>query len=126
MRVDRDADRQAVRFALLILLFALAAGLAVYAVDGMLLAPALPAAALVGLGVVVLAHRRPRTAAPLAAPAVGSGLPPGVDRRDRRCGRPRPTCVDSAAAWKRTWWERGVTVPELGRVVACDRRRRAP
>lgn len=52
-----DGDRQVVRFALVTLVLALLGGIAVYLADGMVLAPALPAAALLALGAVVLAHR---------------------------------------------------------------------
>lgn len=115
---DVDEDWQAVRFALLILLFALPAGLAVYAVDGMVLAAALPAAALVALGIVVLVHRRPSVSAPLlprVEPAQAPVHPPppvddapGVRAAEAHLRRQQ-------AAWKVTWWVRDLAVPALDR-----------
>ncbi len=107
-----DADWQAVRFALLILLFALPAGLLVYAVDGMVLAAALPAAALVALGVVVFVHRPlVRPAPPARAEAVAPDVAVPVDEA------PAVRAAEAhlrrqQAGWKVTWWERGEPVPQ--------------
>lgn len=107
----RAADRQAVRFALVILVLALAGGIAVYAADGSVLAPALPALALVALGGVVAAHRRPSR--PEAAPgpqleAVAADVDPGPAQRAAEAHLRR-----HQAAWKLMWWERGEAVPDL-------------
>lgn len=110
---DADADRQAIRFALLVLVPALVAGIVVHVVDGLWLASALPAAALVLVGIVVLVHRR-------SPEVLGAGP---VTRPDP------PASVDDApavraagahlrrqqAAWKVSWWERRVPVPDLDR-----------
>lgn len=115
---EADADRQAVRFALVILLLALPAGVAVHVVDGTWLASALPAAALLALGVVVLLHRRrggPASAdvedGPLPQPAVDDS--PAVRAAEAHLRRQQ-------AAWKLAWWERGEPVPELGRWSAAS------
>jgi len=111
----RDADRQAVRFALVILVLALAGGVAVFLADGLVLAPALPAVALVALGGVVLAHRRPAAAEPEpvgvvadvpAHAAVDVDAAPAVRAAEAHLRRQR-------AAWKLVWWERSAPVPDL-------------
>jgi hypothetical protein len=113
----RDADRQAVRFALVILVLALAGGVAVFLADGLVLAPALPAVALVALGGVVLAHRRPAAAEPEPEPvgvaadvpahaAVDVDAAPAVRAAEAHLRRQR-------AAWKLVWWERSGSVPDL-------------
>jgi hypothetical protein len=111
----RDADRQAVRFAFVILVLALAGGVAVFLADGLVLAPALPAVALVALGGVVLAHRRPAAAEPEpvgvaadvpAHAAVDVDAAPAVRAAEAHLRRQR-------AAWKLVWWERSAPVPDL-------------
>lgn len=117
---DPDADRQAVGFALVVLLLALPAGIAVYVVDGILLAPTLPAAALIGLGAVVLAHRRPVEPAP-GGVATASGIGRADDDEHPLAGLDDSPAVRAAeahlrrqlAAWKMSWWERDEAVPDL-------------
>lgn len=109
------ADRQALRFALVILVLAQIGGAAVYAVDGDLLAIAAPAGALVVVAGIVLAHRRP---VPVAVRAAASPAPvePEVATVDP-VGPPGSPAVRAAeahlrrqqAAWKLAWWERGLT-----------------
>jgi hypothetical protein len=108
-----SADRQAVRFALVILLLALPAGVAVYLADGLVLAPALPAAALVALGVVVLVHRqpsRPQVGAPVGPEPDGPPLDVEASPTVRTA---RAHLRRQEAAWKVAWWERDLAVPEL-------------
>lgn len=108
-----SADRQAVRFALVILLLALPAGVAVYLADGLVLAPALPAAALVALGVVVVVHRqpsRPQVGAPVEAEPGGPPLDVEASPTVRTA---RAHLRRQEAAWKVAWWERDLAVPEL-------------
>jgi hypothetical protein len=108
----RDADRQAVRFALAILVPALIGGIAVHLADGLVLASALPAAALVALAAVVLGHRRPSTAEPTLVPEgprcdpVDVGDAPVVRAAEAHLRRQR-------AAWKLSWSERDEPVPDL-------------
>lgn len=109
------ADRQALRFALVILVVSQVAGAAVYVVDGDLLAVSAPAVALVVVAGIVLAHRRPlpgrdRPAAlrPPADPVgdavvepTGPPLSPAVRAAEAHLRRQQ-------AAWKLAWWERGL------------------
>lgn len=119
---EAQADWQAVRFSLLILLFALPAGLAVWAVDGTVVAAVLPAAALVALGVVVLVHQPRDAPAPTDEPAPANDraqVPvddaPAVRTAEAHLRRQQAT-------WKVTWWERGEPVPDLDRWSALTDR----
>jgi hypothetical protein len=109
------ADRQALRFALVILVLAQLAGAAVYAVDGDLLAVAAPAVALVVVASIVLAHRRPlpQRRRPVVPPASAE---PGAGDAAEAVGLPGSPAIRAAeahlrrqqAAWKLAWWERGL------------------
>lgn len=116
------ADRQAIRFALVILVLAQVGGLAVFVADGDRYAAALPAGALLALGAVVAFHRWPRhprsasaaaapvTTGPVAAPsalvAVDRSASPTVRAAEAHLRRQR-------AAWKVAWWARGLPVPPV-------------
>ena len=107
-------DRQAVRFSLAILVPALVGGIAVYLVDGTLLAPALPAIALAALGTVVLTHRRSREAVPGPAPAPSDPASVTVEVDDSPAVRAAEAHLRrQRAAWKLVWWEREASVPDL-------------
>lgn len=111
---DRVADRHAIRFSLAILVPALAGGIAVHLADDFLLAPALPAAALVLVAAVALTHRGGRDVPP-AGTAPASGDPsPGAD--DVGAG-PVVRAAEAhlrrrQADWKVLWWERQAPVPD--------------
>lgn len=125
-----DADRAAVRFAVAILVPALAGGAAVYVADGTLLAVAAPAVSLAGVVAVALAHHPRRYAG--AASSEGAS---GHDRRTvtdpppARAGAvaevPASPAVRAAeahlrrqeAAWKVAWWERGLAPVDVGRWI---------
>lgn len=111
------ADRQAIRFALVILLLAQLGGLAVFLVDGDLFALVVPAVALVGLAVVVVIHHRPHAEEPRATgeldgqpatPPAPVRLPPSPAVRAAEAHLRR-----QQAAWKVAWWERGLTPPPV-------------
>lgn len=109
-----EEDRRSVRFSLAILLPALAGGIAVYVIDGLVVAVAAPAVALVVLGVVVLAHRRPTADAQAehadrdapAATTDGVADGPAVRAAEAHLRRQQ-------AAWKLLWWELEEQVPDL-------------
>lgn len=111
-----DADRQTVRFALVILVLAQLGGLAVFVAAGDLLAPAVPAVALVGLAAVVLRHRKPASvdvggsatpaALAAAAPSPPIHVPPSAAVRAAEAHLRR-----QRAAWKVAWWEQGREPP---------------
>lgn len=121
-----DADRGAVRFALVVLALAQVGGTAVYVADGLLLAAALPAAAIVGVLGVVLAHRRPpsprhpdrdRIRPTFVHGAAEAALDAGSEQ-----GSPGSPAVRAAeahlrrqlAAWKLAWWERDLPPADVG------------
>jgi hypothetical protein len=124
---DPHADRDAVRFALVILAAAQVGGIAVYVADGLLLAAALPAAAILGVVGVALAHRpgpadrrTPGSVPPDREPSpTDTGHPAGA-----RAGEPGgpPPAVRAAeahlrrqqAAWKLAWWERELPPAQVG------------
>lgn len=116
-----DADRQAVRFALAILVPAQLAGIAVYVVDRTLLAVVAPAAGLVVvLALAGAARARPAPERPPVA--IGRPEPDGDDERPAPSARRSPGATPPApvvraaeahlrrqqAAWKLAWWERGL------------------
>lgn len=109
-----DDDHRSVRFAFVILALALPAGLAVYVVDGILLAAVLPGLALVALGAVVLAHRRPVASPPAGrAAAVAPGVEPADVEHSPAVRAAEAHLRRQQAAWKLSWWERGRSVPDL-------------
>ena len=116
-RAEVVADRQTIRFALVILVLAQLGGLAVFVVGGDLIAAVVPALALIGLAGVVLTHHRPHTeergaggddaAAPASIPApVHLPSSPAVRAAEAHLRRQQ-------AAWKVAWWERGLTPPPV-------------
>lgn len=131
-----DADRNAVRFALVVLAFAQLGGAAVYLADGLLLAAALPAISIVGVLAVALGHRTPRpapavTAQPqpepqpdpeldvVRAPAIGAiraapGEGPGEELVSPVVRAAEAHLRRQVAAWKVAWWERELPPADVG------------
>lgn len=126
-----DADRGAVRFALVVLAVAQVGGIAVHVADDMLLAAALPAVSILAVLAVVLAHRRP-VRRPVGEPEVAAAaadvgdVRPGPAPSDHATAPvdavPASPVVRAAeahlrrqlAAWKLAWWERELPPADVG------------
>lgn len=121
-----DADRGAVRFALVVLTLAQVGGIAVYVADGLLLAAALPAVTILGVIGVVLAHRRPPSPRQpdddrIPSISVPRAAGAALDARSEQ-GSPGSPAVRAAeahlrrqlAAWKVAWWERDLPPADVG------------
>lgn len=121
-----DADRAAVRFSLVVLAVAQVGGIAVYAADGMLLAAAVPALAIVGVLAVALAHRRPPPVRYPEDDRIRSipvertvEVAPDPRAEEESSGSPAVRAAEAhlrrqLAAWKVAWWDRELPPADVG------------